>query len=174
MRIAETAEVIQASAKSIRKWIERDGKDGTRWLAFARTGSQGQAAEFTDLDLLRLRLLVVLLDYGMTFQESFWLVNLTWSPLPADPPRGEDESRTVAAILADFQPEIVKDELGREHELEPRLIFTVTRGEKHIVNMQRIDDPKTPFPIAALIVKPYELFSETLARARAVRERKAA
>ena len=158
LKIHDAAYVVETTPLSIRKWLE---KSQIGWLANVRS-EKGAVAEFNDLDLLRMRLLVVLVDFGATVREAAELVNMVWMLLPPDPtdpndPNGED--RTVAAILA-----IIRDEFDQ-------LVFT-RQGSMWSMSMTK-NRPTDKTPPAALIIKPGDLFREVLERAKALQERRA-
>jgi hypothetical protein len=155
LRIPDAAYCIGATPLSIRKWLE---KNQIKWLAQARP-QKGMAAEFGTLDLLRMRLVVVLLEYGATVDEASKLVYHAWQTFfPPDPPHPDDEDLTIAAILDIFS------------DVFDRLIFARVKGQEWSITVT--DKPKDKIPSAALVITPHNLFSEVIDRARALQERR--
>jgi hypothetical protein len=157
MQIADAAQVIGTTKKAVQKWLE---KGQIPWLAHARP-EKGLTAEFSITDLLRMRMVVVLLDYGTTVKQAAWLV-----------PHIIDKA---AALLV---PNIIVQELDdasipffvdyfniaivtRTGEKDWRV--TISTNEADAV-AQHWRDPLMKAAPAALVIRLSNLFQEVLDR----------
>lgn len=154
MQMADAARVVGTTKKAVQKWLERDQ---IPWLANAR-GEKGEPADFDNLDLLRMRLVVVLTEYGASIREAadsvWWLM-----------PDGDGVSSDDRAVLLDIHPDddrrIVcwRDDQGW-HEM----ILDTARPKPDEVVSGRIrrqrDHGKGKLPPAALVIDPVKLFRD--------------